>query len=171
MEDAGWNRANEPAAPRSPHARRGRGRTVLRAPRRTRLPAALARRPGRRRRPGSAHSAIPAPWTPDRSGELQEEIDAWPSPEQARQADGPATIETYTVKHARDSARTGIVIGRLDADGRRFVARGDEHDAALLDLLTPPEPIGAQVYVRSFGFGNRVTTTRARMDELFPPEP
>ena len=113
------------------------------------------------------YSAAPAPWTPDRSGELQEEIDAWPAPEQARQADGPATIETYTVKHARDGARTGIVIGRLDADGRRFVARGDEHDAALLDLLTSPEPIGAQVYVRSFGFGNRVTTTRARMDDPY----
>ena len=25
--------------------------------------------------------------------------------------------------------------------------------------------------MRSFGFGNRVTTSRARMDELFPPEP
>src|SRR5271166_1800836 len=84
------------------------------------------------------YSAIPAPWTPDRSGELQEEIDAWPAPEQARQADGPATIETYTVKHARDGVRTGIVIGRLDADGRRFVARGDEHDTALEDLLTSP---------------------------------
>ena len=33
------------------------------------------------------------------------------------------------------------------------------------------EPIGQAVYVRSFGPGNRVTTTRARMDELFPPEP
>ena len=31
---------------------------------------------------------------------------------------------------------------RLDADGRRFVARGDDRDAALLDLLTSPEPIG-----------------------------
>ena len=50
------------------------------------------------------------------------------------------------------------------------MARGDDPD--LLDLLTAAkEPIGQAVYVRSFGFGNRVTTTRARMDELFPPEP
>jgi enoyl-CoA hydratase/carnithine racemase len=34
-----------------------------------------------------------------------------------------------------------------------------------------PEPIGAPVYVRSFGTGNRVTTTRARMGQLFPAEP
>ena len=79
-------------------------------------------------------------------------------------------METYTVKHGRDGARTGIVVGRLDADGSRFVAKGDDPD--LLDLLTEaPEPIGQPVYVRSFGPGNRVTTTRARMDELFPPEP
>ena len=70
----------------------------------------------------------------------------------------------------RDGARTGIVVGRLDADGSRFVAKGDDLD--LLDLLTEAqEPIGQPVYVRSFGPGNRVTTTRARMDELFPPEP
>ena len=115
------------------------------------------------------YSTTPAPWTPDRSGELQEEIDGWAAPEQARYADGPATIETYTVKYARDGARTGIVVGRLDAGGSRFVAKGDDPD--LLDLLTAAkEPIGQAVYVRSFGPGNRVTTTRARMDELFPPQ-
>ena len=50
------------------------------------------------------------------------------------------------------------------------MAKGD--DPELLDLLTAAqEPVGQPVYVRSFGTGNRVTTTRARMDELFPPEP
>jgi len=116
------------------------------------------------------YSTTPAAWVPDDSQDLQAEIDGWAAPEQARHADGPAVIETYTVKHARDGTRTGIVVGRLDGDGRRFVARGD--DPGLLDLLTAAkEPIGQPVYVRSFGFGNRVTTTRARMDELFPPEP
>jgi acetyl-CoA C-acetyltransferase len=114
------------------------------------------------------YSTTPAAWMPDRSGDLQAEIDGWPAPEQAHYADGPATIETYTVKHARDGTRTGIVIGRLDTDGSRFVAKGDDPD--LLDLLTAAkEPIGQPVYARSFGAGNRVTSTRARMDELFPP--
>jgi acetyl-CoA C-acetyltransferase len=116
----------------------------------------------------------PAAWRPDRSADLQAEIDAGVSgsgPAEARHADGPATIETYTVKYGRGGAATGIVIGRLDADGRRFVARGDDRDPGLVDLLTSAEPIGAQVYVRSFGFGNRVAATRARLDELFPAAP
>jgi acetyl-CoA C-acetyltransferase len=117
------------------------------------------------------YCTIPASWTPDRSGELQEEINAWAGPAEARYADGPATIETYTITHNRDGSRTGIVVGRLDADGRRFVARGDDRDAGLLGLLMSPEPIGAAVHVRSFGFGNRVSTSRTRLDELFPRRP
>ena len=117
------------------------------------------------------YSATPAPWRPDNSKELQEEIDAWPAPEEARDPDGWAAIETYTVRHSRDGGTTGIVIGRLDADGRRFVARGDDRDAGLIELLTTGEPIGQKVYVGSFGFGNRVTTGRERMAELYPPAP
>ncbi len=113
------------------------------------------------------YGTTPVPWTTNNSKRLQAEVDSWPSPEQALQADGRATIETCTVKHARDGSRTGIVIGRLDADGRRFIAKGD--DEALLGLLTSEEPIGARVQVRSFGTGNRVTTSEERMSELFPP--
>jgi acetyl-CoA C-acetyltransferase len=118
------------------------------------------------------YSTTPAPWAPDNSAALQAEIDAWPAPGQAPQADGWATIESYTVTHGRDGARAGVVIGRLEADGRRFIAKGDERDTSLPDLLTESaEPIGARVYVRSFGTGNKVTTTEERMNELFPPEP
>jgi acetyl-CoA C-acetyltransferase len=117
------------------------------------------------------YSTTPVQWRPDRSAELQAEVDAWPAVEQAVQADGWATIETYTIKHNREGRRTGIVIGRLEADGRRFVARSQDGDEAILAQLNTGEPIGTRVYVRSFGFGNRVTTTEARMDELFPPRP
>jgi acetyl-CoA C-acetyltransferase len=117
------------------------------------------------------YSATPAPWRPDDNKELQGEVDRWPAPEETRDPNGWATIETYTVRHARDGGRTGIVIGRLDADGRRFVARGDDRDPGLLDLLGTGEPVGKRVYARSFGFGNRVTTSAERMAELFPPEP
>ncbi|HEX8008160.1 MAG TPA: acetyl-CoA acetyltransferase, partial [Trebonia sp.] len=118
------------------------------------------------------YCTTPVPWTADNSNKLQAEIDAWPAPEQARHADGWATVETYTVKYGRDGSRTGIVIGRLDAraGGRRFVARGDDRDTGLLDLLTTGEPIAARVYARSFGKGNVVTTSEERMNELFPPE-
>ncbi|MFI5890075.1 acetyl-CoA acetyltransferase [Actinoplanes sp. NPDC051513] len=117
------------------------------------------------------YTTTPSPWRADRSAALQAEIDAWPAPEQARQADGWATVKTYTIKHGRDGKRTGIVIGRLDDDGRRFVARTDDRDAATLDLLATDEPIGKRVYARSFGFGNRVTLDPSTMDSLFPAPP
>ena len=53
--------------------------------------------------------------------------------------------------------------------GSASVAKGD--DDGLLDLLTSGEPVGARVYARSFGTGNTVTTSDARMRELYPPEP
>jgi acetyl-CoA C-acetyltransferase len=115
------------------------------------------------------YTTVPAPWRPDRSGDLQAEIDGWPAVAEARQADGWATIETYTVTRGRDGARTGIVVGRLEGDGRRFVARADDRDGDLLALLcSAGQPVGERVYARSFEFGNRVTTTRARMSRLFP---
>jgi acetyl-CoA C-acetyltransferase len=115
------------------------------------------------------YAAAPAPWAPDRSADLQSEIDGWAAPGEAVRADGWATVETYTVRHSRGGRRTGIVIGRLEADGRRFVATGD--DDSLLGLLTSGEAFGARIYTRSFGKGNRVTTSEQRMNELFPPEP
>jgi acetyl-CoA C-acetyltransferase len=116
------------------------------------------------------YSTAPAPWRPDRSGDLQAEVDAWAAPAPARHADGWATIETYTVRHGRDGARTGIVIGRLDRDGRRFIARTDDRDTGAAELLSSGEPIGERVYVRSFGSGNRVTVTDGQMNTLFPPQ-
>jgi acetyl-CoA C-acetyltransferase len=113
------------------------------------------------------YSTAPVTWAPDRSGELQAEVDSWAAPAEVRAADGRAAIETYTVKHGRDGTRTGIVIGRLDSDGRRFVARTDDRDAELLDFLTTaPEPIGQRVYVRSFASGNRVAASKAQLDAL-----
>jgi acetyl-CoA C-acetyltransferase len=117
------------------------------------------------------YCTTPAAWRPDASGALQAEIDGWAAPARARRADGWATIETYTVKYDRDGAPTGIVVGRLDSGGSRLVARTDDRDTEIIGLLAAGEPIGERVYVRSFGVGNRVTTTGARMDEIFPPGP
>ncbi len=113
------------------------------------------------------YSTTPVPWRPDRSTALQAEIDSWPAVPQALEADGWGTVETYTVKHGRGGARTGVVIGRLEGDGRRFLALAEGDDA--LDLLSTGEPIGARIYARSFGVGNRVTVSEQRMDELHPP--
>jgi acetyl-CoA C-acetyltransferase len=67
-------------------------------------------------------------------------------------ADGPGTVETYTVR--RDGGRpTGIVIGRLDADHSRFLATTEDDD--MIELLTDGDPLGQSVVVHSFDYGNR----------------
>jgi acetyl-CoA C-acetyltransferase len=114
------------------------------------------------------YSTTPAPWQADRSASLQAELDARPTVEVARHPEGPATIETYTVRHTRDGKRSGVVIGRLDADGRRFVATLAPGADDLLDLLSFGEPFDAPIYVRALPEGNRVATSKAQMDELIP---
>ncbi len=116
----------------------------------------------------AVYSTTPRAWQADRSRPAQEKIDAVPAVPQVTRASGPATIETFTVTHARDGAKTGIVIGRLDATGERFVARGWEGDTALIDLLESEQPIGAPVWVTATGPGNRVTVSRERAAEIAP---
>jgi acetyl-CoA C-acetyltransferase len=104
------------------------------------------------------YSTRPAGWAPDRSASLQAEVDAWAAPDEAVAADGWAVVETYTIVHGRDGGRAGIVIGRLAAADRRFIARAD--DALTEVLATAPEPIGQRVHVWSAEAGNRVTVQR-----------
>ncbi|MBK1789101.1 acetyl-CoA acetyltransferase [Prauserella cavernicola] len=116
------------------------------------------------------YSTTPRPWHASRDAELQAELDAGPAPEDVVHADGWATIETYTLKHGRDGAGTGVVVGRLES-GQRFLANTEPGDDEMLARLGKGEPIGTRVFARSFGFGNRVTTTPGRMAGLFPPRP
>ena len=108
------------------------------------------------------YSTIPAPWRTGRSAALQAGLDAGPVPERAAAADGRATVETYTVVRGRGGTRTGFVLGRLDADGRRFVGRAQDGDEDMLALLASEQPAGQRVFVHSSGSGNRVTTPRQR---------
>ncbi|NMO93547.1 acetyl-CoA acetyltransferase [Actinomycetospora sp. TBRC 11914] len=105
------------------------------------------------------YSTAPTGWRADRSAELQAELDVRPAPETVERAEGPATIETCTVKHDRRGNRTGIVVGRLDATDARFLALVT--DDATLDLLTgAEEPIGAAVHVAQ-AEGHNVATVPA----------
>jgi acetyl-CoA C-acetyltransferase len=81
---------------------------------------------------------------------------------------GGAMIETYTVRHTRDGERSGVVIGRLDADGRRFVATLAAGADDVLDLLSNGDPFKAPIYVRALPEGNRVASSKAQMDQLLP---
>ena len=69
-----------------------------------------------------------------------------------RNADGPATIETYSVRYDWP-IRTGIIVGRLDADDSRFMATTDDED--LVALMSDGDPLGANISVWSTEHGNR----------------
>lgn len=100
------------------------------------------------------YSTSPVEWKPDQSAQLQARIADAPTVAVTEHADGPGTIETYTVR--RDNGQlTGIIIGRLDADGSRFLATTEDDD--LIALLTDGDPLGQAVSVRSFDYGNRCT--------------
>jgi acetyl-CoA C-acetyltransferase len=98
------------------------------------------------------YSTTPAEWKPDRSPALQAQVDSWPTQPATENADGDATIETYTVR--RDGGRpTGIIVGRLTGDDSRFLATTEDDD--VIGLLIDGDPVGRSVVVRSFDYGNR----------------
>lgn len=101
------------------------------------------------------YSTTPAPWRRADDTTAQRRIDTAPVVPVIDRADGRATIETYTVRYARDGARIGIVVGRLDDGGGRVVATGD--DGEFVDRLVNDDPVGARVRVRSVPEGNRAT--------------
>ena len=49
--------------------------------------------------------------------------------------------------------RTGIIVGRLDADGSRFMATTEDED--LVGLMSDGDPLGTHVVVTSTEHGNR----------------
>jgi acetyl-CoA C-acetyltransferase len=106
------------------------------------------------------YGATPTPRRPDHSQLVQREIDQRDAPAVAERPTGWATIETYTVTHGRNGP-TGIVIGRLESDGSRFVAKVADGDDELLAVLqTGDEPVGQRIYVTTVGDGNRVGISR-----------
>jgi acetyl-CoA C-acetyltransferase len=97
---------------------------------------------------------------------VQDKADALrgPVPPLVARHDGPATIETYTVRFGRDGAPLdGIVIGRTPA-GERLMARVAPDDAASMDLLLSTErsAIGAEGHTRLDPFGKLTWEAGAR---------
>ncbi|NTY64024.1 acetyl-CoA acetyltransferase [Mycolicibacterium sphagni] len=90
------------------------------------------------------YSTTPTEWVPDRSPALQADIAALPKVAVTRNANGAGVIETYSVRYDWPE-RTGVIIGRLDADDSRFMALTT--DADLLALMTDGDPLGAAIAV------------------------
>ena len=61
---------------------------------------------------------------------------------------GPARIESYAAVYAKGERSGGYIVGRLDADNRRFLAVMEPGSGAALALLFGPDPIGHPVTVR-----------------------
>jgi acetyl-CoA C-acetyltransferase len=91
------------------------------------------------------YSARAAQWRGFDSTGLQTEIDAWPAPQTAP-GEGGGTVETYTIDHAAKPP-TGVIIGRLDESGARFVARTDLEDDTIVRRMMAEEPLGAHVRI------------------------
>jgi acetyl-CoA C-acetyltransferase len=72
-------------------------------------------------------------WVREDPKSIQALIDALPHPEIVERPQGRATIETYTVHHAREGPRLGIIVGR-DGQGRRFVANTPADQGSLMNL-------------------------------------
>lgn len=98
------------------------------------------------------YSALPVDWRQDRSTLVNEEIAALPTVAVTETADGPATVETYSVRYDWP-VRTGVIVGRLDADGSRFMALTEDTD--LVDLMSDSDPLGVHIVVTSTEHGNR----------------
>ncbi|OBH36028.1 acetyl-CoA acetyltransferase [Mycobacterium sp. E342] len=98
------------------------------------------------------YSTTPVNWKPDNSAALRAEVAARPRMPVTVKADGPATIETYTVRYDWP-VHTGLIVGRLDGDGSRFLALSEDPD--LVGLLSNGEPLGASIVVRPTEKDNR----------------
>jgi acetyl-CoA C-acetyltransferase len=90
------------------------------------------------------YSTTPVEWAPDRSNELQSDIANLPKVAVTRNANGAGVIETYSVRYDWPE-RTGVIIGRLDADNSRFMAIST--DPALVALMSDGDPLGAKITV------------------------
>ncbi len=77
---------------------------------------------------------------------IQKRIDALEHPATIERPNGAARIETYTVVHAREGYRMGIVIGR-DGQDRRFVANTPA-DPETLAAMEASEQVGRTGQVR-----------------------
>ncbi|MDT5335680.1 MAG: acetyl-CoA C-acetyltransferase [Mycobacterium sp.] len=101
------------------------------------------------------YSTAPAEWVADDGKALQDEIAALPKVAVTRNADGPGVIETYSVRYDWP-VTTGVIIGRLDADGSRFMALTEDDD--LVTLMCDGDPLGARIAVKATDDGTNLAT-------------
>jgi acetyl-CoA C-acetyltransferase len=82
------------------------------------------------------YSTVPNahPWEREDPKILQAELDALPKAPFTETPQGAAHIETYTIMYGKRGPEIGIVVGREDTTGRRFLSNVPGDPAALMDL-------------------------------------
>jgi acetyl-CoA C-acetyltransferase len=87
-----------------------------------------------------------------------------PVPPLVERYDGPATIETYTVRFGRDGApQDGIVIARTPAGGRLMARVSPDDQASMSPLLSMERSaVGAEGHVRADVFGTLIWEAGAK---------
>jgi acetyl-CoA C-acetyltransferase len=94
------------------------------------------------------YSAKPCEFRVCSSSEVDAAMAAECSPAFESKPEGAATIETYTVDYRRDgSAKTAIVMGRLNSNGKRFLAVSAPSDQATAQQLADEEGLGRHIEV------------------------
>lgn len=89
---------------------------------------------------------VETPWRRTDPAEYQAEMDALPRAEIVIEANGPATVETYTVLFGKEAPEKAIIVGRLE-DNRRFLATTDNTPDTLAEM-TSIECVGRAGKVR-----------------------
>lgn len=110
-------------------------------------------------------STSPAEWPGLEHERLQQLRDEMPRPKVVRQAEGWATVITYTVTYAKGLPALGVIIGELDS-GERFLA--NNADADVLAGMLEQDPLGARIYVTARNEGNRFAFDRETIWRLYP---
>ncbi|RAV11005.1 acetyl-CoA acetyltransferase [Mycolicibacterium sp. GF69] len=100
------------------------------------------------------YSTTPVEWRTDRSATLNTEVAALPTVTVTEWPEGRGTIETYSVRYDWP-VRTGVIIGRSQADDTRFMALTEDED--LVALMSDGDPLGATITVRRDGKVNRAS--------------
>jgi acetyl-CoA C-acetyltransferase len=113
------------------------------------------------------YSAQPAPWRGFDSVSLQAEVDGWAAPTIAP-GDGEGVVETYTIDYS-GKAPQGVVIGRLNVGGARFVAMTDPADPTVAGQMIAADPIGARVIMAPNDEGRSVIASLACVNQAGPP--
>lgn len=104
------------------------------------------------------YSTIPTegPWKRENPADYQKALDALDHPRVEEKPKGAAKIETYTVMHGRDGPQFGIVMGRQEVDGARFVSHVT--DPALVQSLMDKDSLGRSGTVESTETGLNIFT-------------